>query len=384
MMEEPFLPLIYPTRRIAMQVGIGGFLFSLIGGYFQPQAFFLSYLFAYLFWLGIALGAMAIVMVHHLTGGVWGQLTHRLLEAAAQTLPLMALLFIPLLFGLSDLYVWVRPEGIAEEMLLKEKRGYLNVPFFLTRAVIYFIVWWGLIHWLSKWSDEQLQNPQPEITSRLQRLSAAGLIIYGLSITFAAVDWVMSLIPQWYSTVFGLLWGVGQTVSALAFAIIVAAFFSQNYSLAKLFTPERFHDLGNLLLLLILLWAYLAFMQYLIVWSGNLPHEIAWYLPRLQGEWQGLTVAVFILHFVLPFMVLLFRQAKCTISILAGVAAVVLLAHLIESFWLIVPSLRTSSLQFYWSDFIAPLGIGGLWLATVLGQIQKKPLLVIPLPPSKS
>ncbi|ADE15684.1 conserved hypothetical protein [Nitrosococcus halophilus Nc 4] len=377
MMSWVFSSLTRRIQKIALLVGVAGFAISFIGAYFQGQEFFLSYLFAYLFWIGISLGGMVIVMIHHLTGGAWGVLICRPLEAAARALPLMTVLFVPLIFGLSDLYAWARPEMIADEPLLGEKSSYLNISSFLIRAAGYFVVWIGIAYWLHKWSIEQERNPQPKVAIRLYRLSIGGIILYSLSITFAATDWIMSLVPQWHSTVFGLLWGVGQMLSALAFAILMAAAFYRPCSLSKEIVFNRFHDLGNLLLMLVMLWAYLAFMQYLIIWSGNLPHEISWYLPRVQGSWQELTVMLIAFHFLVPLIVLLFRYAKRTISILGTIAMIVLLAHLIDSFWLVVPSLRTQELQLYWTDFMAPLGIGGVWLAAVLWQFQKRPFILV-------
>jgi hypothetical protein len=371
-MNKAPLSLVGRVQRVSLLLGIAGLIASYIGAYFHRQDFFISYLFSYLFYLGISLGGVVIVMVHHLTGGTWGILVRRPLEAAAQALPLMTVLFIPLIFGLSDLYVWMHPDAVASDPLLQEKNGYLNLSFFIIRVVIYFSIWLSVAYWLYKWSLEQDHNLESNVSIRLQRLSAAGIILYGFSITLAATYWVMSLIPQWYSTAFGLLFWVGQMLSALAFAILMAAAFYKNYSLSKVIISDYFHDLGNLLLMLIMLWAYLAFMQYLIIWSENLPHEISWYLPRAQGNWKELTILLLIFHFAVPFIMLLFRYAKRTIGILVSIATIVLLAHLAHSFWLVVPSLRTQIFLLHWTDFAVPLGIGGIWLATVLWRFQKK------------
>lgn len=365
-------PLVYRVQIICLILGIIGLIASYIDAYFHRQDFFISYLFSYLFWLGISLGGMVIMMIYHLTGGTWGRVIRRPLEAAARALPLMAILFIPLIFGLSDLYSWTHPDVVASDPKLQAKVIYLNVPFFIIRAAIYFIIWLALAYWLHKWSLEQDHNPDSNVSIRLQRLSSAGVILYGFSITLAATDWVMSLMPQWYSTAFGLLFGVGQMLSAMAFAILMAAAFPQSQILSRVTIADYFHDLGNLLLMFLVLWAYIAFMQYLIIWSENLPSEISWYLPRVQGIWLPLTAVMLILNFVVPFVMLLFRRAKRTVGILVSVAAVVLLAHLARTFWLVVPSLHTHHFLFHWTYFVVPLGMGGIWLATVLWQFQKR------------
>lgn len=391
-MKESFLPLGRRVQYSALLIGLAGLILVFAGAYFEPRQSFLSYLFAYLFWTGISLGGMVILMIYHLTGGAWGRLIRCPLEAAAQALPLMAILFIPLIFGLADLYVWAQPDTAANGLLLQEKSGhlklqeksvYLNVTFFLIRAAIYFLIWLGIVYWLNKWSREQDHNPQSKMAIRLQRLSAGGLILYSLSITFAATDWVMSLIPVWYSTAFGLLFGVEQMLSALAFAILITAFLSRSYSLSKEAISNHFHDLGNLLLMFIMLWAYLAFMQFLIIWAGNLPHEISWYLPRIESGWKGLGIFLILFHFAAPFIILLFRRTKRTISLLTSVAAIVLLAYLADIFWLVVPSLRTQGFQLYWTDLAAPIGIGGIWLATVFWRLQRRLPGLIQAPDAK-
>lgn len=386
MITSTFPPLTRQIQHIALWIGIAGLGLSFFGAYLQPRQFFLSYLFAYLFWTGISLGAMIIIMIHHLTGGVWGFLIRRPLEAATQALPLMALLFIPLLFGLSELYIWTRPEDISHESVLQvlhKKREYLNIPFFVARAVIYFVIWLGIAYWLNKWSGEQDQKDHPEIALRLQYFSAIGAILYTFSITFAGIDWIMSLVPEWYSTIFGFLFGSGQMLSAMAFAIIAAVSFSKIKPLGGVFLPGRLNDLGNILLVFILLWTYLAFMQYFIIWSENLPHEISWYLPRVESSWKWVGIFLIAFHFFVPFIVLLSRRAKRTTSILVSVAAAVMVVHLVDTFWLVVPSLRTQGFQLYWTDFAVPLGIGGLWLATVLWRLQRKPLVPLQAPGAK-
>ncbi len=252
---------------IALALCAGGVLMS-------PQPFFRAYLVAYVFWIGIPVGCLALLMLHHLVGGRWGFMIQRLLEAGVQTLPLMAWLFIPLLFGLADLYPWARPEVVAADPLLQQKAAYLNVPFFITRAAAYFAIWILLGRLLTTWSLEQDRTANDTLTQKLQRLSGPGLVLYGLTVTFSAIDWMMSLEPKWSSTIFGMIFMVSYGLAALAFAIVAAHLVRDQAPLTQVISADRFHDLGNLLLALVMFWAYLNFSQFLLIWSENLAEEI--------------------------------------------------------------------------------------------------------------
>ena len=268
---------------------IGGLALAVCaaGWFFSPQQFFRSYLVAYLFWIGIPLGCFAIVMLHHLVGGGWGFVIQRLLEAGIRTFPLMVLLFIPVLFGVRDLYVWARPDEVTTEAFLRQKDLYLNVPFFVTRTIIYFAVWISVGYFLNRWSLEQDRTAEGGLTQRLQSLSGPGLVLYGLTVTFASIDWIMSLEPRWYSTIYGMIFMVSFVLAAFAFVIAVAFFLSGLEPLSNAVSPDRFQDLGNLLLAFVMFWAYMAFSQFLLVWVENLAQEIPWYLHRTTGSWSG-------------------------------------------------------------------------------------------------
>ncbi|HLV81421.1 MAG TPA: hypothetical protein VKT32_14135 [Chthonomonadaceae bacterium] len=270
-------------RPVAMAIGAIATIACIVGVIVNPAQFFPSYLFAFLFWLGIALGSLGLEMVHHLTGGRWGFVIRRVLEAAAMTLPLLGLLFVPVFFGMHALFAWTRPDIVAPVSELRHKLPFLNVPFFLGRAGFYFIVW-SLMAWLlRRWSLEQDRTGAPALTERFQHACGPGLVIYFLTMSIAAVDWIMSLEPRWYSTTFGLVIITGQGISALAFAIACAIWLAGHKALSDLIQPKAFHDLGNLLLSFVLMWAYLAFTQYLIIWSGNLSNESTWYIHRGHG-----------------------------------------------------------------------------------------------------
>lgn len=373
---EPFpLRLAFLQRR-AWLVGAGGLLLGLVGLVLSPAQFFRSYLFAYLFWLSIAIGCAAVVMIYHLVGGAWGFVIRRLLEAGMRTLPVMAVLFLPLLLGLSSLYEWARPEAVAGDALLQHKSAYLNVPFFMVRAALYFAVWVGIAHFLHKWSLAQDETGDPALARRMETVSGPGLVLYGGAVTFAAVDWAMSLDPHWFSTIYGILWMVGQVLTALAFVIVALRLLANQEPLAGVLTRSHFHDLGNLLLAFVMLWAYVSFSQFLIIWSGNLTEEIPWYLRRLHGGWQEVGIALITYHFALPFLVLLTRRAKQSPLALACVAGGLLLMRLIDVFWFIAPEFHpTVGGALHLLDVLALVGIGGIWLGGFIGHLKKVPLL---------
>jgi hypothetical protein len=362
-------------RRRSLAVGAGASLLLLVGAVTNRTDFFHAYLTAYLFWLGIALGCLALLMLHHLVSGRWGFVIQRLLESGGRTLPVLAVLFVPLLFGLQDLYLWARPEAVAAQAILRHRQPYLNLTFFTARAVLYFLVWILLARLLSGWSAEQDRTGAPDLTRKIRHLSAPGLILYGLTVTFASFDWAMTLGPQWHSTLFGAVFMVGQGLAALCFIILVAAWLADRPPLADAISPARLHDLGNLTLAFVMLWAYMAFSQYLIIWSANLPDEIAWYIDRMKGRWEWVAMFLIAFHFAVPFLLLLSRTTKRHLRFLVPVALGILVMRLIDLFYIVAPSFRPGEIVIHWMDIVAPVGIGGIWLWVFLGYLQSQPLL---------
>ncbi|MGE3436738.1 MAG: hypothetical protein AB7O81_13985, partial [Blastocatellales bacterium] len=251
-------PVLSTVQQRALLAGAIGIAACVIGAIFRPAQFLNSWLLSFMFWIGIALGCLALVMLQYLSGGAWGLVIRRVLESGTRTLPLMALLFLPILVGIRALYVWARPAEVAASELLQEKQFYLNVPFFIVRAVIYFAAWIALAWFLNKWSRRQDVTADRRLERRLQLLSAGGLVLYGLTITFAAVDWVMSLQPEWYSTIFGILVIGGQALSAMAFAVAVTVLLAQYEPMSRVIQPRHLHDLGTLLFAFVMLWAYFS------------------------------------------------------------------------------------------------------------------------------
>lgn len=364
-------------QRPAFFVGGAALAICVVGAFSAPAQFFRSYLFAFLFWTGVALGCMAVAMLHHVTGGAWGIPIRRPLESAARTIPLIAILFLPVAFGARQIYEWADPAHVARDPVLQHKSAYLNVPFFLGRAVLYFAAWLAFAWFLNRWSLEQDSTGDRGISRRLQLLSSAGLVVYGLTVTFASIDWAMSLEPHWFSTMYGVLFIAGQGLSGFAFIIVVLALLAARPPLAGYVRPSHYHDLGKLMLAFVMFWAYVSFSQYLIIWAGNLPEEVPWYLRRLQGGWGWIGAALLLFHFVLPFLMLLPAAANKNPRVLAGVASLVVLMRLVDVFWLTQPAFAEGRFRLHWMDLLAPIGVGGLWLATFLWQLHKRPLLPV-------
>ncbi len=367
-------PLLNRIQRCALIAGAAALACCALGAPRNPQRFLEAYLVGYLFWTGIALGCAALLMLHHLVGGGWGVAIRRLLESGTRTFPLAAVLALPVLLGLPYLYVWARPDAVTRDASLRHKQPYLNVPFFAARTAVYFAVWLALAWALNRWSAEEDRTGSPAARARLRKLSAPGLILYGFTATFASVDWVMSLEPHWYSTVYGVLFIVGQALATLAFAIAALLVVGTRPPLSETLTPQHLHDLGNLTLAFVMLWAYVAFSQFLIIWSGNLPEEIPWYLARMRGGWGVVAAGLILFHFLVPFLLLLSRQNKRRLRTLGSLAAAMLALRLVDLYWMVAPAFHRPGLAVHWMDLAAPLGVGGLWVAAFVWQLKRRPL----------
>ncbi len=375
----PVPAALAPIERRSFAMGAVFMLALAVGLVLDRAQFFRSYLFAFVFWLGIAVGCLGLAMLNQLTGGLWGIVPRRLHEAAARTIPFMGLAFVPVVLGIRSLYVWAGPEA-ASDANIQSKAVYLSVPFFVARAVFYFLAWSLLASLLSRWSLRQDQQADPARAERLQGLSGIGLVLLSLTTTFAAFDWGMSLAPHWFSTMYGVLYIVGWTLSALAFTIVVMALLSSEPPFDAAVAPITFQDLGKLLLTFTMLWAYVNFSQFLIIWSGNLTSETPFYVRRLQGGWAPIAVVLLLFHFALPFALLLSRSLKRSARALAAVALLMLVVRLLDHFWLVGPDLigrggLAVPLRVHWMDLAATLGIGGLWLALFAWQARTRPAL---------
>lgn len=370
-------PLVRRCQPRALVVGIVFMIFLAVGLFLNPAQCFHSYLFGFSFWTGISVGSLALLMLQHLTGGGWGLVIRRVLEAATRTLPLVVILFVPIIAGAHWIYRWTNPQEMAQNPALAEKAKYLNLQFFTVRAAIYFAIWLGLAFFLNRWSTLQDQTADREFTKRMRLLSGPGMVLLVFTVTFAAIDWFMSIDPEWSSTIYGFIFVGGWSLSALAFVIAVMAVLSKYEPMNAVVAQLHFHDLGKLLLALVMLWSYFAFSQFLIIWSGNLPEEIRWYLPRTRGGWGVTALAVVILHFAFPFLFLLSRSMKRNAGKLVIVAVLVLVMRLVDLLWMIAPTFTGEHFHISWMDVVAPIGIGGLWLAMFTRALSKRPLIPI-------
>lgn len=379
MKQNELHPQLKRIQRTALIVGVVGLIASLGGAFLSPSDFFQSYLLGYTFWLQIALGHIAIVLIHHLAGGRWGFVPRRFYESGGMTIPVMALLFLPILFGMQYLYPWTHADLVAESHLLQYKAAWwLNLPFFIGRAVVYFVVWSVLAYFLNKLSLKQDENGDVEIRTRLKNMSALGIILAVLTFTFAAFDWMMSTDPLWYSSMYGVIYMAGAAISAIATGILLTRYMSQrDEALGKQATIYIFNDLGNFLLAFTSFWAYVSFSQFLIIYSSNLPETITWYLVRGSGGWQYVAILLMVLGFAVPFVILLSRRNKRNIKILLTLAWLAMVMRFVDLFWIIMPTFHQDGFFLHWLNIAVPIGIGGIWVALYIRQLKGKSLVVL-------
>jgi len=374
---DELIPELAGLQRRLLIAGAAGAVISVIGWFVDATQFFQSYLMAYLFVLGLTLGSLALGMVHQLSGGAWGVVIRRPIGAASRVLPVLTVLFIPIALGMPHLYEWTHDDVVARDPLLQHKHLYLNTPFFLIRAAIYFAVWNTFSYFLNRWSLEQDRTGDPRPAQRMQKLSGGGLVAYGLCMTFASFDWVMSLEPHWFSTIYGMLIIGGQGLSSLSFLLLTLVWLTRRKPLSDVVTPGHFHDISNLMLAFVMLWAYFSFSQYLLIWSGNLPEEISWYLHRLQTGWRVIALMLIVVHFVAPFVLLLSRAVKRDPNMVGKVAAVILAARLVDLFWLIAPEFHREGVHVSWMDIVLPLTLGSIWLGCFVWQLRGRAILPV-------
>jgi hypothetical protein len=370
------------VKKIAQRSLIIGVVFG-IGAvalaFTRPDEFYRGYLLGFMDWLGVALGSMAILMIRHLTGGGWGMVIRRILGAAMRTLPLLAVLFIPIFFGIHHLYIWARPLDQVADKHLREHlqeitKTYLTTNGFIIRAVIYFAIWNLLSFLLSYWSKQTDRAGAPDNTQKFKAVAGPGLILYGFTISFAAIDWVMSLDPSWISTIFGLVILIGEVLSAMCFAVVVERILYNYRPMSEMLKPDFVHDHGKWILAFIMVWAYFSFSQWLIIWAGNLPTEITFYLKRLHGGWGEVGLFLVIFHFAIPFAILLSRPFKRDIRKLVWLAVWIMCMRWVDLFWIIEPNF-SKTFQLTVADIVVSIAIGALWFAYFFRNLGALPLL---------
>jgi hypothetical protein len=375
LMARPTAELARLRTRGAV-AGAVGVALSGIGAVTAPGVFWQSYLIAYVFWMGITLGSLAVLMIQYLSGGAWGLVARRVLEASTRNLPLMVLLFVPIAWKVPELYAWARPEAAADP-IIQIKAAYLQPGFFYLRAALFFLVWGAFVFLLNRWSREQDERapmlPGPH-DARFRVLSGPGLALYVVTVTFMSIDWVMSLDPHWYSTIFGILTMGGQGLSTMAFTIVVLSALVKFKPMSEVAGAEHFHDLSKLMFAFVLLWAYFSVSQLLIIWSANLPEEIPFYLERLHGPWAPISITLLLLQFVLPFLLLLSRDLKRSPAAVKWVALIILFMRVVDITWTIGPVFREGS-SLHWLDFAVVLGMGGPWLVLFWRHLADRALV---------
>jgi hypothetical protein len=372
LMAPPVAQLI---QQRSLMIGILFAIISLIFAFISPDQFFRSYLLGYMAWLGLTLGCMSFLMINHMTGGAWGMVARRYMEAAIGTLPLMAVLFIPLIVGMHHVYVWTHADAMTHDQHLVDlTHSYLTASGFVWRAVIYFAIWLFLAYRLNKLSAEQDNPPTRNFSPRFRTIAAPGILLYAFTMSFAVIDWVMSLTPPWISTIYAMIYLVGQTLSAICFIVVVERIFVPYKPVSQYLRPKEVHDHGKLMLTFIMLWAYFSFSQLLIIWAGNLPDEITFYTRRFHYGWEYVGLFLIVFHFAVPFAMLLSRPLKRDPRRLVWVAVWLIFMRYVDLYWFIEPNFHQG---FYWHflDAIVPVAIGGFWLAFFFRNVRRRPLL---------
>jgi hypothetical protein len=378
------------ARWQTIALGVGGIatlavlIFALIGSPEQKEQVLRSWLLGIIFWGGIGIGSIGILLLQYLTGGAWGVVSRRVLEAGGRTIPIIFILFIPILLGVTSLYEW---SHMHDDKVIQHRGWYLTPLWFILRAVLYFVLWWVMQYLLSKWSHQQDAAATYEgaagFLHRASRFSGPTLAIFILVVSFASIDWVMTLDPHWYSTMWGFLFVAGWGLSCFCFVVVILAALSDKAPLNRVLGSRHFHDIGKLMLALTMVWAYFNFSQFLIIWSGNLPEETTWYLVRMKGTWGWIGVILILFHFAFPFLVLLSRDIKRNARNLAGLAIFILVLRLIDMFYLIGPNPRVfqngevGTFHMSWLDIVAPIAVGGIWLWWFFRELQKYPLVPV-------
>jgi len=363
------------VQKSAMFVGIAALAITLVGLFTDAAHFWQSYLFAYIFWSGLTLGCLGIFFLHNVVGGNWGVAIRRLVEAGLKNLLLAALFAVPIFFALSVLYKWTDATYRAEHFATGHKAAYMNPTWFIIRTVIYYLIWWFSGSRILKMANEHDRTGDHSLFLKIKRRSAPALLIYVVTTSYAFIDWIMSLEPEWYSTIYGWMFTVGMVIMAFSFLLALLVLLSKREPFASFLTRQHYHDIGNLMLAFTMLWAYMSFSQFLIIWAENLPDEIPWYVRRFSGGWGYIAWTIAIFHFFVPFYLLLLRFVKKNPSRLRTLAIWIVIMHILDVYWIVVPAFRQRGLEVYWTDAAAWIALGGIWLALYIRNLKSRPLL---------
>jgi hypothetical protein len=361
------------VSTLGLWIGLVLLALCAVCGFFCPTLFFEGYLTAFIFWVGIPLGCLALLFIQYLTGGRWGLAITRLLEAGTMTLPLCAVLFLPVLVGMSYLFPWIHPHDEEMRQMVQAKAAYLNVPFYLIRYVFYFLVLCFFAFWYRKLSLRR--EDDPEALATMKKWSGPGLIAFVMLMNFASVDWVMELSPKWYSSMFVVEFVAEQGVVTMAWCILVLRCLAHLEPIQSILTVKIIHDIGNLLLGFTLFWTYVTFMEYIIIWTGNLPHEVAWFSDRSSGGWKLFAVVLVFVHFVIPMFCLIMTSISKNLVRLSRVAALMILAHFVQVIWWIEPAFGRE-FHVAWTSLVLIVALGAIWLAAYVRNLGAAPLVL--------
>ncbi len=370
-------PVAQTIQQRSLVIGVIAAIVSIAGAFLSPNSFYSAYLTGFMFWLGLSLGCMAILMLHHLVGGAWSIVIRRILESGMMTLPLMFVLFIPILLNLPKLYFWARP-GLTDPKIVEIHDSYLNFNGILIRYILYFAIWFGMAYFLNRWSTEQ-DTIAGQSTLRFRAMSSIGLVIYSLTISFAVIDWVMSLQARWISTIYGLIFIAGEALSAFCFCVVIESILGKRKPMSEYLTDTEVHDHGKFMLTFVMVWTYFNFSQWLIIWAGNLPEEIPWYVRRMNGGWGEVGLFLVVFQFAVPFALLLSRQLKRKAHTLVRLASWIIFVRMVDIFWHIEPASHPT-FHVSWVLFTIIAGMGGLWMAYFFHNLRSRPLLPVNAP----
>ncbi|MCG8372609.1 MAG: hypothetical protein MI700_03710 [Balneolales bacterium] len=367
--------------QILFGVGGAGLITSVIGYFTDADHFFFSYLVSFTFFTGIALASIFMVMFHHITRSKWGVVVRRIPETFGGNLWIWSIFFIPILLGMDTLYhYWTNPLAFDPtspeyDKIVAGKEAYLNVPFFIIRQVVYFAIWGYVGRRLYKASIELEKTGDWGITTLMRKLSAFPIMLFAFTIAFASFDWLMSLDPHWFSTMFGVYFFAISFQSFWAIMILMVYYLHSKGLLKNTIGQAHIYDLGAWLFAFTIFYAYIAFSQFMLIYYANLPEETLWYYHRMEGSWKYILYGTLLCRFALPFLVLLNREQKHRKKVLIFVASVVVIMHFLELYWIAMPMLDKHGIEFTWMDISIFVGLGGVFFGLFFRQFKKHSMI---------